>query len=143
MSSHAYYEDARNHQKILVTLNVASRLITGVLILLSTYLPAFDDAPALLMGSVNGAGRSGLIHRWASSLMRWDAFHFVHVAQRGYVYEYEFAFLPGTPAVMRGMAELGRAVGLVQWSDAPAPNQLLVGGGIAALLCDASLDLYK
>ncbi|KAF7428396.1 ER membrane glycoprotein subunit of the GPI transamidase complex-like protein [Pleurotus ostreatus] len=36
-----------------------------------------------------------------SPFFRWDAFHFAHIADHGYVYEYEWAFFPGVPSVLR------------------------------------------
>ncbi|KAF9977895.1 hypothetical protein BGZ73_004491 [Actinomortierella ambigua] len=36
--------------------------------------------------------------------LRWDAFYFTHIAEKGYVFEQEHAFFPLVPALMRGMA---------------------------------------
>ncbi|THH12498.1 hypothetical protein EW146_g7639 [Bondarzewia mesenterica] len=57
-----------------------------------------------------------------SSLLRWDAFHFAQIAKEGYVYEQQWAFLPEGPP---------------GWID------ILQGGGLAALVCDSTLTLYR
>ena len=56
-----------------VVLNAASRLI-----------PLFDASPCLFHPSF-----------WP--LIRWDSFHFAAIANDGYRYEYQWAFLPATP----------------------------------------------
>lgn len=38
-------------------------------------------------------------------LSRWDAEHFLFIAERGYLYEHNFAFFPLLPVIIRGMAE--------------------------------------
>ncbi|XP_068426313.1 palmitoyltransferase ZDHHC18-A isoform X2 [Clinocottus analis] len=38
-------------------------------------------------------------------LSRWDAEHFLFIAERGYLYEHNFAFFPLLPVVLRGLAE--------------------------------------
>ncbi|XP_061572471.1 palmitoyltransferase ZDHHC18-A [Cololabis saira] len=38
-------------------------------------------------------------------LSRWDAEHFLFIAERGYLYEHNFAFFPLLPVILRGMAE--------------------------------------
>lgn len=39
-------------------------------------------------------------------LSRWDAEHFLFIAERGYLYEHNFAFFPLFPIWLRGLAEL-------------------------------------
>lgn len=38
-------------------------------------------------------------------LSRWDAEHFLFIAERGYLFEHNFAFFPLLPVVLRGLAE--------------------------------------
>lgn len=38
-------------------------------------------------------------------LSRWDAVHFLFIAERGYLYEHNFAFFPLLPVILRGLAE--------------------------------------
>uniref|UniRef100_A0A3P8V131 GPI mannosyltransferase 2 n=1 Tax=Cynoglossus semilaevis TaxID=244447 RepID=A0A3P8V131_CYNSE len=38
-------------------------------------------------------------------LSHWDAEHFLFIAERGYLYEHNFAFFPLFPVVLRGLAE--------------------------------------
>jgi phosphatidylinositol glycan class V len=125
----------QSHQRLLQFLFLAIRVSTFLLIYLLSYVPLFDSSPSI---PSNGP---------ASPLLRWDAFHFAHIAQNGYVHEYEWAFFPGTPLVMRIAGEIMRFVkgkwtgtpGLVIWDD------LLQGGALAAFLCDvgATKALYN
>ncbi|KAJ7350240.1 glycosyltransferase family 76 protein [Mycena albidolilacea] len=57
------------------------RLAATGLLLLARLFPPFDAATFHL-------------------LLRWDALHFAHIARRGYVYEHEWAFLPGLPFLL-------------------------------------------
>ncbi|NXA41445.1 PIGV mannosyltransferase, partial [Eudromia elegans] len=47
-----------------------------------------------------------LLEGLLGGLSRWDAEHFLFVAERGYVYEHNFAFLPGFPLSVRAAAEV-------------------------------------
>ncbi|KAA1471717.1 mannosyltransferase [Dentipellis sp. KUC8613] len=75
-----------------------------------------------------------------SSLLRWDAFHFAPVARTGYVYEYQWAFLPGVPVVSNLLAYAFKTVSgsaeSISWVD------VLRAGGLAALFCDSTHTLY-
>jgi GPI mannosyltransferase 2 len=119
---------AQFHRRLLQFLFLATRASTFLLIYLLSNVPLFDSSPSILS---NGSK--------ASPLLRWDAFHFAHIAQNGYVHEYEWAFFPGTPLVMRIAGEIMRLV-KGQWTGTPGPviwNDLLQGGALAAFLCDA------
>lgn len=59
---------------------------------LTNLFPLFDASPKVDPNS--------------SFLLRWDSFHFQHIAQEGYVYEYEWAFFPGAPLVTRWVGML-------------------------------------
>src|ERR1700691_2601362 len=100
-------------------LSLATRISTALVIILLSNLPLFDSSPLILST--------------ASPRLRWDAFHFAHIAQNGYVHEYEWAFFPGAPLVMRIAGELLSSLkgkGTVSWDD------LLDGGALAAFICD-------
>uniref|UniRef100_A0A3Q3WRE2 GPI mannosyltransferase 2 n=1 Tax=Mola mola TaxID=94237 RepID=A0A3Q3WRE2_MOLML len=43
-------------------------------------------------------------------LSHWDAEHFLFIAERGYLYEHNFAFFPLFPVILRGLAETLRIV---------------------------------
>jgi GPI mannosyltransferase 2 len=130
--------DVKSHRAMILRAAVASRIATGLLVYISTYFPLFDASPLVI-----GASLESSLMRWASSHLRWDALHFTHIAQRGYVFEYEFAFFPGVPIIMRFMAEFGTVLGLARWSLVPNLSQLIIGGALATMALDSSMDLYK
>lgn len=115
------------HIQLLRILSIAARLFTALSLYLLSNLPLFDSSPS--------------IESNASSLLRWDAFHFAHIADKGYVHEYEWAFFPGTPLVMRiaggVLHALKRSGSPMTWDD------LLQGGALAALACDSTTTLYR
>ncbi|KAF9517551.1 glycosyltransferase family 76 protein [Hydnum rufescens UP504] len=130
--------DVRSHRVVILNTAIASRIATGLLIYTSTYFSLFDASPLVIVAALESS-----LMRWASSHLRWDAFHFTHIAQRGYVFEYEFAFFPGVPIIMRSMAEFGAVLGLARWSLVPNLSQLIIGGALAAMALDSSMDLYS
>ncbi len=129
--------DTRQHRRIILLCSILSRLLVASVIFLSSLVPPFDSSHTLVVSS------NALVTRWSVSTLRWDAFHFVHIAQRGYTFDYEYAFFPGVPVIMRTMAEIVRAVGLVSWTKQPSVEQLLCSGAFGALLFDSSLVFYE
>ncbi|PBK91344.1 mannosyltransferase [Armillaria gallica] len=92
----------------IILLTVAARLLTAFLAFLASYLPLFDASSV-------------------KSWLRWDAFHFSHIAREGYVYEHEWAFFPGLPFVIRRIEPDS-----IQW------HMLMT-----AIACDTSVTLYR
>lgn len=76
------------HRVLLRRLSAASSFVFGLVIVAACCLPLFDASPFLVPDA-------------ASPLLRWDVFHFLHVARSGYVYEHEWAFLPAAPWIIR------------------------------------------
>ena len=115
---------SHRHQAVLVAATVVSRLLSFLLLQVSSRLSLFDSSPLLVTTS-----------KWAQPLLRWDSFHFLHIAEHGYVYENEWAFLPGTSFVMRISAKL---------LCFPFNSKLnpLVAGALAAMACDTTRTLY-
>jgi phosphatidylinositol glycan class V len=111
------------HQSLLLRFAVLSRAVTFLLLQLTVRLALFDASPLLV-----SAGRP---------FLRWDTFHFLHVAEQGYAYEHEWAFFPGVPIVMHAMANLVR---LVHTSE--RHSNLLLGGVAAAITCDTTRTFY-
>ncbi|KAG9285920.1 hypothetical protein G9A89_013345 [Geosiphon pyriformis] len=65
-----------------------------MIIIISTYiLDEYDSAADIIL-----QGNSVFIR----GFLRWDAFYFLHLAEEGYVYEQEHAFLPLFPLLVRG-----------------------------------------
>ncbi|TFK25487.1 GPI mannosyltransferase 2 [Coprinopsis marcescibilis] len=62
-------------------------ILNLVLDALATLLPLFDKSSSLLSNS--------------TAVVRWDAFHFLSIAEHGYQYEQQWAFLPGIALVIR------------------------------------------
>ncbi|KAI8976384.1 GPI mannosyltransferase 2 [Trametes punicea] len=133
----------RDHRRFLIVLTTATTLLTLLLTVTSSQLPLFDSSPNALLPS---SSAFSLRRMFASALLRWDAFHFAHIAREGYVYEHEWAFFPGVPCVMQAWAVLTQLVqppmqpsesALREWED------ILLGGLIASLLSIPSvLALY-
>lgn len=93
----------------LLTLSVISRLFFFAVLQFSSFLPLFDASPLLL--SVTAPSRP---------LLRWDIFHFLHIASDRYLYEHEWAFLPSLPLILHTL-ESGFA------GEFKHPNVLLWG----------------
>lgn len=118
-----------SHLQILLRLTIISRLVTFILAHASSFLPLFDTSPNDMLTST-----------WSQPLLRWDAFHFLHIAQHGYTYEYEWAFLPGVPLVMY---YTGTALKFLTRST--HPPDFLLGGQLAAyaLAYDTTKTMYQ
>jgi phosphatidylinositol glycan class V len=104
----------------LTLLVILSRIFTWLVVHLFSCLPLFDASPRLIQ-----------VSKWAEPLLRWDAFHFLHIAQNGYVYEHEWAFFPGVPNVMRYGARM------------TGHSEMLLAGAMAATLLDTTRVLYQ
>ncbi|KAG6333853.1 hypothetical protein ID866_5241, partial [Astraeus odoratus] len=122
----------KHHLRSLLALSLVSRLLICVLIVSSTaLLTVFDASPRLVLDDTFSA--------WTTSLLRWDAFHFAHVADEGRMYEYEWAFFPGVPLIMRWSGSALSILGL----SAPGWPALLRGGALAAVFFDSTCILYQ
>lgn len=120
---------ATGHIRTLLILSVTARLAAWALVSISAYvLPLFDASPSIWISRTSPS----------SILLRWDAFHFAHIAREGYVYEHEWAFFNGLPLLMRVSAHLQALVGFGSndWTT------LLRGGAGMAVLCDSTNVLY-
>lgn len=114
------------HRALLFRYSVAARLFVFLLLhLASAWLPLFDASPLLVQG----------INKLEFPLLRWDMFHFHHIAAHGYVYEHEWAFF-GVPYLMRYLA-------LLQPSNKHGATNLLLMGMTAAIACESSQLLYS
>ncbi|KAG1799794.1 glycosyltransferase family 76 protein [Suillus plorans] len=119
----------RRHVQTLLTLSVIVRLAVWILVYISARsLPLFDASPSIW---INGTPPSSI-------LLRWDAFHFAHIAREGYVYEHEWAFFNGLPLLMRISDHLQALAGF----DTNGWGTLLRGGAGMAILCDSTHVLY-
>ncbi|KAG5927838.1 hypothetical protein E4U42_001723 [Claviceps africana] len=64
--------------------------------------PAYDTSTALFLERMYG--RNASIPLAAAQLTRWDALYFMHASVRGHVYEQEWAFGLGLPALVGAVA---------------------------------------
>jgi GPI mannosyltransferase 2 len=75
------------------------RVLCGVILLACSYLPPFDSSHQIVWPA--STTTASILERFISTTLRWDSFHFLEIAQKGYTYEHLYAFFPGTPTVMR------------------------------------------
>lgn len=128
-------QDLRDeHLFSLRFLSLVSLALTLSLTYAASQLPLFDQSPELLLPPTGG-----IFARLAAPLYRWDSFHFVDIAAKGYAYEHEWAFFPGTPFVMRIVGDVLRRL---QREEETTIAHLLAGGGLASLLCGTITTLY-
>lgn len=125
------------HTRTLRLLSLLSYTLTALLAYLASLLPLFDSSPRVTLAGTSAKWTDAL----AYPLLRWDAFYFGHIAQYGYVYEQQWAFFPGTPLVMRGVAEISRYLGTT--TGRPGWESVLLGGALAACLCSSTATLYQ
>lgn len=85
---------------------IYSRCIVISLLLLSFYLAnEYDDSTTAVDELVYSKHCSGPLNSHLLKLLRpfvrWDAVHFLDIAEGGYLYEDQFAFFPGVPVLIR------------------------------------------
>ncbi|XP_059111116.1 GPI mannosyltransferase 2 isoform X2 [Peromyscus eremicus] len=94
-------------QKEVLTFAISCRVLTLTLqALFNAIIPdhhadAFSPPRLAPSGSVDQ-----LVEGLLGGLSRWDAEHFLFIAEHGYLYEHNFAFLPGFPVALMTGAEL-------------------------------------
>ncbi|XP_044527304.1 GPI mannosyltransferase 2 isoform X1 [Gracilinanus agilis] len=86
---------------------VFCRSLTLVLQALFNALIPDHAADAFSPPRLEPAGLGDQLVEWLlGGLSRWDAEHFLFIAEHGYIYEHNFAFFPGFPLALRVGAEL-------------------------------------
>lgn len=97
--------ETRQHLRLLDSLTLLSRVsVATLLYLTSSYLPLFDASPYTIPAP------SSTLPSFSSSLLRWDAFHFIAIAKAGYSREHLWAFFPGVPSLLRFAARISPPV---------------------------------
>jgi phosphatidylinositol glycan class V len=120
------------HTRILFWATIASRLWTWILVALASRFPLFDSSPLILLPDSDKTLRAAL---------RWDVFHFGSIADNVYAYEYQWAFFPGTPILMRAM---GKILGLLTpGANAPVTwGKLVLGGTLLSMSTSTTKIMY-
>jgi len=142
MSSSAAIPESADHLKLIKRWAWFTSDLSGSLVYLaSLLLPLFDSSPRVLTSDIE----PWWLYTIAHTVLRWDTIHFVHVAQHGYVYEHERAFLPGMSMLMRVLGKLLRLQ--APWkSDEGDPLSMqnaLLGGIWATRYLSTSTTLYR
>ncbi|KAE9401585.1 hypothetical protein BT96DRAFT_1018070 [Gymnopus androsaceus JB14] len=109
-------QTATKHISRLAFLSFLSQTLTYILAYWTSNLPLFDASPNVISTS-----------KWFKPILRWDVFHFAHIADKGYVYEHEWAFFPGSPFFLR----------LFNSSD------ILLAVAMIFIACDTTAVLYR
>ena len=130
--------DEKLHARLVISLSLIARALALVLVYVGAVASTPFDSSHLALEPV-----AAPLEKWALSGLRWDVFHFTHIAQNGYVYEYEYAFMPGTPAIMRLAAFVAQILGVIRWDRTPSQGELLVCGFMMSTLLDPTWSLYK
>jgi len=116
-----------DHIKSLYFWTLFSRVLVLLLVYSTAYyFPQFDTSHKTLQQ---------LVSKWSEPLLRWDNFHFLHIAQEGYVYEHEWAFLSGASLVMR-------CTGYIAEVLSGKSADFLLTGAFAVMVCDTTRMLY-
>ncbi|KAK7692820.1 hypothetical protein QCA50_004455 [Cerrena zonata] len=131
-TTHVSSGTVANHLRLIRVLSVCTWLLSTLLLNLASYLPLFDSSPRVVL---NGSD---------SPFLRWDVFHFGHIATEGYIYEYEWAFFPGLPFfVMRLGAFVLHSLGILQSSSAFTWDNILKSGALIVAVTGANTTLYE
>lgn len=125
----------KKHIQLLRILSLGSWVAVTVTVQLASLLPLFDTSPITLLPR-----KQSWLELYVTPLLRWDAFHFVQIARQGYVYEHEWAFLPGAPLLMRFGAYLFRSFDAR--TEGISLECFLLAGSFAACICDSTTILY-
>lgn len=129
-------EVINGHIKTLRIAAVAAWSLTVFLLYVSSLLPLFDSSPRVVFPERN------LRNFLVSPLLRWDVFHFVHIALHGHVYEYEWAFLPGIATVMQWTSTLSQQLGMSASPGALSIGDVLGSTALLSCLCASTTTLY-
>ena len=115
-----------HHRALLRRLSAASSIVFGLVLVASSHLLPLFDASPLLVPDAN------------SPLLRWDIFHFLHIARHGYVYEHEWAFFPAAPWIVR------YSLALLNWATkSVALSHFILAVAMSALASETVQTLYS
>ena len=81
---------SEKHKTRLTLLTLALHVLVSTWVIVAAKLPSFDSSASTAVDSA-----------WERALLRWDMFHFLHIARSGYEFEYDRAFFPGAPRIMK------------------------------------------
>ncbi|RKO84382.1 GPI mannosyltransferase 2 [Blyttiomyces helicus] len=86
----------------IATFALLSRLTTALLAITSSlHGSEYDSSTTALLLSSAKTPWDATLEPFLTPFVRWDAIYMLGIAERGYIYEQEFAFFPGLPLAMR------------------------------------------
>ncbi|OHW97780.1 GPI mannosyltransferase 2 [Colletotrichum incanum] len=97
---------ASHPRQTLITAFVAWKALLLAIALGSAVAPSYDTSTTLMLQ--RNESDISIVTR----LTRWDALYFTQSARRGYVFEQEWAFNAGLPAIVSGLVKVGRLLGV-------------------------------
>ncbi|KAI1789903.1 mannosyltransferase [Ganoderma leucocontextum] len=145
VSRTAFAPPPTDHRSLLFVLSCTTSFFTLALTVVAAQLPLFDSSPKVLLRPwTEPTSFAGSLRRTlAAAALRWDTFHFAHIAQEGYVYEHEWAFFPVAPSLMRSLGGLLRSWTPRLGSSDLELEDILLGGMLGSMLSVHSvLTLY-
>lgn len=85
---------------------ISRLVIWGIAAVSHALIQDYDSALELIL-PIETAGQQ-LFKSVFGVFLRWDAFYFVHIAEKGYVFEQAHAFFPLVPALTRLVVNTGK-----------------------------------
>jgi len=106
-SSKSFSSDS--NKLIIYKLSILSRVLTWIIALISTFIvDDYDSSVDIILKSQESTILQKVFNICFRVFLRWDSFYFVHISEKGYVYEQEHAFFPLLPLLARCLSNSGR-----------------------------------
>jgi hypothetical protein len=101
--------------KQVLLVSILSRLFVVIWAIIAKSLGTeYDTSGSILLKKPSLDHDDGTQESWKTMILSpftsWDAVYFISIAERGYVYEQEFAFLPTYPFLLRLLGDVGKQI---------------------------------